>query len=874
MRVSMQSLILTVLCLTGLAGPAAAQRLPATVTPVHYTLWFAPDFSTNTFAGTARIDVRSRARATTFTLNAAELAIQSATVSAAGRTQTATVALDARAETATLSIPTAIPAGPATLDIRFTGILNDQLRGFYLSTANGKKYAVTQLEATDARRTFPGFDEPAFKATFDLSVTAPASAMAISNGAVVSDVPGPPAGTHTVTFARTPRMSTYLVALLVGDFACRSGKSGDVPVRVCSTPDKLPLTTFALDATIAQLTLLTDYFGIRYPFGKLDVIGIPDFSAGAMENAGAITFRETRLLADESRASLDTRKAISAVIGHELAHQWFGNLVTMKWWDDIWLNEGFATWVEKKPSATWKPEWNVELDDASDTLGALSADSQESTRAIRMSVSTPDQINEVFDGIAYEKTAAVLRMTERFIGPEVFRKGVSSYLTRFAFANAVGEDFWGEMTRVTGKPVDRIISSFVTQPGAPVIGVTTACRGNQTTVSLKQSRFTGAPNAKAPAAQVWTLPVCARAASGGPAVCKVLSRQADTLSVPTPGCHPVLVNPDANGYFLTEYTPGDQRTLAAAGASLSPVERLRLAGDAWWMTRSGRHDVGAYMDVAATYAAEASADVLEEVAGRLAYILGNIAAPSDRARFGSWIRRTFGPAFTALGATPKPGDTDQILGRRATLINLVGVTGGDATAQAEARALADRYFKDPTAVPGTLVPTVLRVAALSGDVALYDQYLARMKAAANEPDEYRRYLSALTAFPGQALAERNLALAVSNDIRSQDVSTLVAGVLGRAETRPAAWEYLTKHWSRFASKLDPYQGMPGTVGSVGAFCSAAEAGMVKRFFEANPVPSSARSLARALERIETCAAVQQRQQAALTRWLDAQPSLR
>lgn len=874
MRAPVLSRLFVALCVASLAGPAAAQRLPATVEPTHYRLWFAPDFATNTFTGTARIDVRSRARTATITLNAAELTVQSATVSAAGRTQTATVALDAAAETATLRVATPIAAGAATVDLRFTGILNDQLRGFYLSTANGKKYAVTQLEATDARRMFPGWDEPAFKATFDVSVTAPASAMAISNGAVISDVPGPQAGTHTVTFARTPRMSSYLVALLVGDFACRSGVSGDVPVRVCATPDKLPLTAFALDATITQLKLLTDYFGIRYPFGKLDIIGIPDFSAGAMENAGAITFRETRLLADEARASLDTRKTIAAIIGHELAHQWFGNLVTMKWWDDIWLNEGFATWVEKKPSATWKPEWNVELDDAADTLGALSADSQASTRAIRMSVTTPDEINEVFDGIAYEKTAAVLRMTERFIGPDLFRRGVSSYLNRFAFRNAAGEDFWGEMTRVTGKPVDRIISSFVTQAGAPVVSVAMSCKDNRATVSLKQSRFSGSPAGTAPAPQVWTLPVCARAAAGGPVACTVLSKATATLLVPAPGCGPVLVNPEAAGYFLTEYTPDAQRAVAQAHGTLSAVERLRLAGDAWWMARSGRHDVGAYLDLAATFASETSPDVLDEVAGRLAYILGSIAAPADRARFGAWVRRTFGPAYAAVGGTPKPGDTDQALSRRATLITLVGVTGGDAAAQADARALADRYFADRGAVPGTLVPTVLRVAALSGDAALYDQYLARMKAAANEPDEYRRYLAALTAFPGRALAERNLALAVSDDIRSQDVTMLVSGVLGRADTRPAAWAYLTKHWDRFSSKLDPYQGMPGTVGSVGAFCSTAEAAMVKDFFAANPVPSSARSLARALERIETCVAVQHRQQAALTRWLDAQPPAR
>jgi len=864
-----RALLFTALLVIVLPGRLAAQRLPATVEPDHYTLWFAPDFATNTFAGTARIDVRSRTRTAAITLNAAEITVQSATITSVGQTQTADVMLDAKAETATLRVPKPIAAGPATLDIRFTGILNDRLRGFYLSTANGKKYAVTQLEATDARRMFPGFDEPAFKATFDLSVTAPASAMAISNGAIVSDVPNPQAGTHTVTFARTPRMSSYLVALLVGDFQCRTGASGDVPIRVCSTPDKYPLTAFALEAAETLLTLQTEYFGIRYPFGKLDIIGIPDFSAGAMENAGAITFRESVLLADPMLSSLGTRKRIASVISHEIAHQWFGDLVTMKWWDDIWLNEGFATWMENKPLLTWKPEWQMELTQADDTLTALGTDSQDATRAIRMRVSTPAEINEVFDGIAYEKTAAVLRMIERYVGEEAFRKGVTSYLTRYAFSNAAGEDFWREMARVTGKPVDRILASFVTQVGAPVVSVAASCKNDRTTLTLRQSRFSGSPSSKAPGPTTWSMPVCARPLSGGAPVCKVMAKATEEVSLP--GCGPVLVNPDASGYFLTEYAPEAQATLATAPAgSLSAVERLRLAGDAWWMARSGRHDIGAFLDVAATYANETTPDALGEVAGRLGTIVGSIAAPVDRVRLQAWIRTTFGPALTAIGVAPKTGDSDATLSRRATLISLVGITGGDAAVQAEGRALAERYFTDRASLPGTLVPTVLTLAALGGNDALYQRYLDRAKTLTAEPEEYYRYLGALSSFPTPALAERTLNLALSSDVRSQDVPRIVGTLLGRADTRAATWQQLKTNWSTVTEKLDPYQGLPGVVGSVGAFCSTADAADVQQFFGANPVPPAARSLAKAIERIESCAAVQQRQQPALTRWLDTQ----
>ena len=410
--------------------PAAAQRLADNVIPEHYTLWFAPDLEKETFRGleTIRVQVRTPTRA--ITLHATEIEFGEVTVTAGNRTQPAQVTADPKTETVTFTVPQAIPAGTATLHIPYTGILNDKLRGFYLSRANGRKYAVTQMEATDARRAFPSFDEPRFKATFDVSLMVDTADTAISNGAQLSDRPGPEPGKHTLTFATTPKMSTYLVAMIVGDFVCRGGTSDGTAIRICSTADKVGLTGFALEAAIQQIDFFNDYFDIPYAFGKLDLIAAPDFAAGAMENSGAIIFRERLLLVDPARASVGTLKQIAGIISHEIAHQWFGNLVTMKWWDDIWLNEGFATWAANKPLARWRPDWNVELDDAADTQGALGIDALRTTRPIRLSVETPDEINEVFDGIAYEKTAGVLRMLEAFVGPEQFRQGIRSYLRR------------------------------------------------------------------------------------------------------------------------------------------------------------------------------------------------------------------------------------------------------------------------------------------------------------------------------------------------------------------------------------------------------------------------------------------------------------
>jgi aminopeptidase N len=312
-------------------------------------------------------------------------------------------------------------------------------------------------------------------------------------------------------------MSSYLVALLVGDFVCKSGAAGATPIRVCATPDKIALTSFALAAAEKEVTFFNQYFGIPYPYEKLDIIGVPDFAAGAMENAGAITFRERMLLANEATASAGVLKSVASVISHELAHQWFGDLVTMKWWDDIWLNEGFATWAANKPLAAWKPEWHMDVNAATETQTALGLDALQTTRAIRTEVSTPAEINEVFDPIAYEKTAGVLGMIEAYVGPEKFRRGVSSYSRKYSAGNAAGEDFWTEMTRVTEKPVNRIMKSFVEQPGAPLLTVKTRCVGGATEVSIAQSRFVGTPVRSPRPPQHWTLPVCVKTAGTRPA---------------------------------------------------------------------------------------------------------------------------------------------------------------------------------------------------------------------------------------------------------------------------------------------------------------------------------------------------------------------
>jgi aminopeptidase N len=847
------------------AAPAAAQRLSGTVTPEHYTLWFAPDLAKATFRGRQTIRVQLKSPATAITLHAAEIEFVEAVIEAGGTSQAARVTLDAKAETATLTVPRQIAAGAATIRVAYNGILNDKLRGFYLSKANGRSYAVTQLEATDARRAFPSFDEPIYKATFEVSLMVDQGDTAISNGAQVSDTPGPEPGKHTVAFATTPKMSTYLVAMIVGDFVCRPGASEGTPIRVCSTPDKLGLTQFALEATEQQLAFYNNYFGIKYPFGKLDILAIPDFAAGAMENAGAITFRERFLLVDPDRASLGVRKNVASIISHEIAHQWFGNLVTMKWWNDIWLNEGFATWIASRPLATWRPEWKVELDDAAGTQSALNLDALRSTRPIRIDVNTPDQIGEVFDGIAYEKTAGVLRMIEGLVGPEPFRAGISAYLKKFAYGNAAGEDFWDEMTRATGRPIDKIMESYVGQPGAPVLSVDTTCTGTNSEIALSQERFVGTPNASAPR-QTWTVPVCFKATDGQPR-CEVLDRPRQTFTAN--GCSTVFANAEGRGYYFTEYTPAGMRALSASVKGLKPVERLSLLGDEWALVRAGRHDIGIYLDVAASLTSDDTSAITEALASRLAFTHEYVVPAAQRPRYEAWIREQFGSALTALGVPGDPGDPDERQSRRAELLNLVALIGNDRAMHARARELATGYMTNPMSLPGTLAPTVLRIAAASGDAALYDRYLAQIEKLSGQPEEYYRFFTALSSFRDPALVERTLRFAMSEAVRTQDTGQLIASLLGQPRSREAAWAFVKTQWPTLTQRLGTFQGIPGIVGALGGFCSRDAAADVKQFFTKNPIPAGERTLQQAIERIENCATLVERQSPALTAWIAA-----
>ncbi|MGE0406900.1 MAG: M1 family metallopeptidase, partial [Candidatus Korobacteraceae bacterium] len=640
------------LLLVAMSGPVLAQRLPQTVRPSHYQLTFEPDFAADRFRGEAVIDIQLSQAASSIQMHAMDLTIESATIQAGGRSQQATVTTDPQNQTITLNVPEEIGEGPAQVSIPYSAAFGSGLRGFYSGMAGGRKYAATDFEPFDARRMFPAFDEPAMKATFDITAIVPRGDMAISNSPVVSEKNGPTPGTRTVRFATTPKMSTYLVALIVGNFECTEAKSEGTPIRVCATPDKKRLTGFAMEAAQASLRYFNRYFAIRYPFAKLDLIALPDFAAGAMENTGAVTFREALLLADPKEASLDTRKRIAVVIAHELAHQWFGDLVTMEWWDDIWLNEGFASWMETKPLAEWKPEWQMELDEVLELGSSLEQDARRATRPIRVpntQAQTPAQVESLFDGIAYGKAATVLRMVENYVGEEGFRAGVNDYLKRHAYGNTRAADFWNAVAAATGKPVDKIMSTFVDQPGVPLVSVRTSCEAKQTEVTLTQRRFFSdgkqLREESGNRAGLWQIPVCFKTGDNRPAGCQVLSESEQTFRLNGCGTSaPVIfANAGAEGYYVAEYDPSVALALHEKVPLLSQPEQVLLLINDWALVTAGRRDLPSYLELAEAFRGSGTPAVWDEIATNLRFVSSQIVPDSAQEPYRVWLRGLLRP---------------------------------------------------------------------------------------------------------------------------------------------------------------------------------------------------------------------------------------
>jgi aminopeptidase N len=862
-------------CVLLLISVAGAQRLPQAAMPENYKLTFTPNLNKGNFAGDEMIQVKLLKPTSQIVLNSADIDFQEASITSGGATQKATFTFDKEKEMVTLAVEKPLAADLARVHIQYTGILNSEMRGFYMGKDDqGRKYAATQFESTDARRAFPSFDEPAYKATFDITVIADSEHTVISNTQVLSDTPGPTANKHTVRFSTSPKMSSYLAAIAVGQFEYIEGSADGIPVRIYSTPGKKQLSKFALEATENFLLYFDQYFGIKYPYGKLDLIGLPDFSAGAMENIGLITSREALLQLDDQQASLGQRKGVAITISHEIAHQWFGDLVTMQWWDDIWLNEGFATWMEGKPVDAWKPEWNAGLDEVSagnilTTVGALNVDSLATTRAIQQPAETPAQIQELFDGIAYGKTAAVLRMLEAYLGPETFRAGVNEYLKQHAYGNSTADDFWSTLAKVSKKPVDTIMPTFVKQPGVPMLSISAQCSGNSTTVALSQRRyFFDRAAFDASSDQLWQIPVCMRtwqAGGGKTDKCELLTKKEDTFTLP--GCPSwVLANAGGSGYYRSGYRPAAVSALAQdAETALTPLERIILLTDTWAAVRVGQQPVGDYLTLGEGLQSDRNDAVLLLLFNQLNYIGKYLVTASDSETYQAWVRNLLAPVAREVGWEPKPGESESQKDLRANLLQVLGSTAHDPAATAEARKLTAQALENPDSVESGLAAAAFAVVAENGDSAFYDKLMAGMKSA-KTPEQFYLYFYTLSGFSDPQLLQRTLNYAISPEVRSQDSLGLIGAVMVNSAGQKLAWDFVRSHWAEIEKAGGPFASAQ-VVNSAGSFCDAGLRNEVKDFFSTHKVAAAERSFGQSMERINNCVDLKSRQSPQLASWL-------
>ena len=836
--------------------------LPETARPSKYRIKLQPDLKNFTFDGEQSVDLLILEATSTIVLNSIDLEISNTTLHANGTTLTSkSVTIDKDAETATLDFGETIQPGDARLEMVFTGGLNDKLMGFYRSEYTSQdgetRYlATTQFEPTDARRAFPCWDEPAKKATFEVTLVFSDEYQAVSNTPVVEEaVPGP--GLKSVRFAETPIMSTYLLVFIVGNLtSIKERADGGTTVGVWTTPGKEDQASFALDTSVKLLSYFNEYFGIPYPLPKLDHIAIPDFAAGAMENWGAVTYRETALLVDPDNSSAGTRQRVAEVIAHEMAHMWFGDLVTMEWWDDLWLNESFASWMGNKAVDWLFPEWEMWTQFVNmDTNRALSLDGLKNSHPIEQAVKNPAEVSQLFDAISYSKGASVIRMLENFLGEESFRKGLNRYLSSHMYDNARTEDLWSALETESGRPVTAIMDSWVKQMGYPVLQVESDRTGGQTTLSVTQERFvydrllgdTG-PDSDSDN-EVWRVPVSASQGREESTVTVMDGRQTQ-IDVPGSSDGWVKLNPLQTGFFRVNYSTEDWQRLVPAIESLElhATDRLGVQNDAYALSRAGLLPVTQFLSLAQAYKNEGDASVWSDLASNLRDIEQLISDEAIHPAYQGFAREIFGPAARKIGWEPKSGEghLDALL--RSTVLSQAGsYHDPDVTAQASERF--QKYLQDRETLAPNLRGVVFALAAQSGGKDVYDQIWG-LEGETDLAEEKIRLLMSLTRFQRPELLNSTLADSLSAKVRSQDSITLVAGVAANPKGRDLAWEFVKDNWAEFDRRYGGGGfGLMRLVSICSHFNSQEKADEVDSFFAEHPAPAAERTIRQALERV-------------------------
>ena len=844
---------------------ARAFRLPTHVRPLSYHIDLSCDPGRVEFSGAVTIELEVTAQTEVIILHARHLEVTRAEVSAMfGETDSALVTYQPEQETISLVLGRPLHVGRARALLVFSGRLAPSMHGLYLGTDGVHSAVCSQCEATDARAIFPCFDEPLFKASLRWTLRTGPGVTALSNGVLQHQTTSQ--GEQVFEFADTKPVSSYLAAVAVGDFESEPADYlRDVPLRVYAPSGKAQQTQFARGFTNQALPWFEQYFDFPYPFGKYDQVAVPGFDAGAMENIGLVLFRQNLLLMEPGTASWRQEKVIALVIAHEMAHMWFGNVVTMRWWDDLWLNEAFAEWMAHKACHAINPSYEVWNDFIEDKSRVLFDDALHSTHPIWTPVETPDEAIEMFDSITYQKGCAVMRMLEHFLGDEPFRDGLRAYMKEFQYGNACGPDLWRALEKASGQPVQTLMQSWVAQPGYPVVDLSLVEESGVTFVALRQERFYSDPS-RSPGEQLWSIPMTVRYLDdeGVKAHRFIFDSRAQQVELPSQGTvRWIYGNQDEIGFYRQRIAePTLAKLLPEATSVLSPIELVGLLEDQWAMVRSGSVTIRSFLRVLSACSRAQNHNVLRVISERmdaLDLIVKDAAGREARAKLRQLAAQWFLPHLNELGFAPRPGESQNDAQRRAICISTLASLARVESVISEAEQLAAGEQANPRAIDPNLAGPFVAIAAKFGDEARYDRWIETFqarKAAGKTPQEVARYLHTLSQFRRPGLPERTLHLIHQGQIPQEAVAAILSQLLSFRHSQVPAWTFLKEHWPQLRERFGD-MGVSRVVESLGRLMGSYRNDVVS-FFEQNKPAGAERALQRALERMDQAEQLRQR----------------
>jgi aminopeptidase N len=834
--------------------PRTPGKLPKEVVPIEYSVRFVPNIDKFTFTGSETVELSVHKPVRQLILNALELKITGASIDGKALPQSA-MKIDEKKELLTLALPSQLVGGHHTLALTFSGKINQQGQGlFYMryqeQGTGAKKIALgTQFEATDARRLFPCWDEPSFRARFQLTAVVRENWLAVSNMPIESEKKV--SGGKEVRFAMTPSMSSYLNVFVAGELDLIESRSGPTQIRVIATKGKAEIGRYALEATAQMLQYYNDYFGVAYPLPKLDQIAIPGGFGGAMENWGGITYYETGLLFDPEKSSAATRQGIYEVIAHETAHQWFGDLVTMAWWDNLWLNEGFASWMGSKCTTHFNPQWEVWLEkniprDPTRRTGIskeleMEDDARSTTHAIQQPIANEAEANSAFDDITYRKGQAFLLMLESFLGEDVFREGIRRYIAAHKYSNSTTADLWNALSDASGKPVGEIAAGWTEQPGFPVVKV----KRTGGDVSLTQERFTiHFPDA--PALQ-WKIPLTYRVAGDARPQSRLMTEKIDKLQN-IPVDRALKVNADGTGNYRVEYDEPSWKLLLDALPKLSVADRVNLVGDAWAFVQANRAPLSTYFDLIERLPAGVELAEREQIINAFDYISRLLVGNPTRGKFQSYARSILRPTFDQLGWEPKKDETPRAALLRASLIDALGDLD-DQEIVAGCRERFQNYIIDPASVAPDLRPSIFRIVGRYADDATWNK-LHEFGLKTTSTEEKQNYYDALAAARDPKLAAQTLQISLTDELPTSRAVFLVAKIARDSERPDLVWNFAKANMKALLAKTDALGVNRYAPNLFTFFSDQSRAGELKAYAKTNLPATSAKEVAKAVDEVE------------------------